>query len=109
MTGPASVEQLRRQLQAATADLRSSLAQVRTRVRPSTEAGEEFERHALAGELGPDARELARRLRAGRTTWDEVLAGASPDAELLGQHVARHSAVVHGAVASLLRDEAVQR
>jgi hypothetical protein len=69
---------------------------------PSPKDRSEFERLARRGVLGPDARELVRRLGAGQTTWDRVLRGTSSDADLLAQHLGRmlseHGAAVQDAL-----------
>jgi hypothetical protein len=106
MTGPSTVAAARLELRTALADLRSSLAQVRAG--PSRQAREEFERQALGGAFGADARVLAHRLRAGLATWEGVLTGTTPDAQLLCEHLHRmadtHGAAVRAALASELPD-----
>jgi hypothetical protein len=105
MTSQGPVDAVRRELRAAVADLRSSLARVSAG--PSPQDRSEFERQALRGVLGPDARELAHRLGAGLTTWDRVLRGTSSDADLLAEHLGRmlseHGAAVQDTLSPVRR------
>ena len=77
----------------ALAALRRDLAAARARRRTDETAA--LQRQALSGVLGADMRTLAARVRAGTTTWAEVLDGTSPDLDLARNHVARMAAA-HG-------------
>jgi hypothetical protein len=89
MTGYSSLGAVRRELESAIAELRSSVARVRAQAEPTHQEREAFVRAALSGALGADMRELGRRLDAGEVAWSEVLGGTAPDSHLLGEYVGR--------------------
>jgi hypothetical protein len=89
MTRPSALDTVRRELESAIAELRSSVAIVRARAAPTDQEREAFVGQALSGALGAHMFELGRRLRAGDTTWAGVLEGTSPDSEMLREHARR--------------------
>ena len=89
----AGVDSAHADLCEALATLRLALAAARARRRTDETAA--LQRQALSGALGADMRSLAERVRAGVTTWAEVIDGTSPDVDLARTHVAR-MAEVHG-------------
>ena len=84
----------------ALTELREALGALRlsldaSRARRQQDDWAALQRQALSGALGADMRTLAERVRAGATTWAEVLDATSPDVDLARSHVAR-MAEAHG-------------
>jgi predicted nucleic acid-binding Zn-ribbon protein len=105
MTDPevlARLEAARSELHVTMAAARAALEAARTRLAPTREETEALQEQALSGELGPDMRELAQHVEAGRTSWTEVFEARSAYAELLRDHLTamgeRHAPAVRVAL-----------
>lgn len=67
--------------------VRSHMAQVASTPVHTPEERQQLHNDAASGRLGPEMRELARRVDAGDTTWADVFEGESPYSELLTGHL----------------------
>lgn len=98
----AAAAELRRVVELA----RQDLDRFRRDRGPTREELRALQEAALRGDLGQDMRELARRVEAGRDSWQAVFTGDSPRADLLRGHMElmaqRHRETIR---AALVEDE----
>ena len=90
-----AAERAWQELRATLDRARANLDRVRAVPTTTPEERRELQRVAASGELGPEMRELARHVQAGRTTWADVFEGTSPYTDLLRPHLDRMVAL-HG-------------
>lgn len=67
--------------------VRAHMAQVASTPVHTPEERQQLHNDAASGRLGPEMRELARRIDAGDTTWADVFEGESPYSDLLTGHL----------------------